>query len=69
MALAIKGRAIVAKFTVAVSRDLKLAFKVVDPSADKRGCIGRKVSLKNLYFIQFYLVSKIVVLGERLKVF
>jgi len=35
MALAIVRRAVVAKFTVPVSRDFKLAFKVVDPPADE----------------------------------
>jgi len=70
MALAIVRRAVVAKFTVAVSRDFKLAFKVVDPPADERGGIGRKIGFKNFNFIQFLPQCKDKVLqvkGERLK--
>ena len=49
----IMRRAVVAELAVAVPGNLELAFKVVDPSADERSGIGRKVFFKNFYFIQF----------------
>ena len=50
---AIMRRAVVAELADAVPGNLELALKVVDPSADERGRIGRKVFFKNFYFIQF----------------
>jgi len=53
VAFTVMRRAIVAKLAVTVTRNFELTFKVVDPSADKRGRFGRKVLFKNFFFIQF----------------
>jgi hypothetical protein len=36
-------RTVIAKFGTAVARNFKLAFKVVNPAANERGSIGRKI--------------------------
>ena len=41
--LAVVRRAVITKFCAAVVRYLKLALKVVDPAADERCCIRRKI--------------------------
>jgi len=43
---------VVAKLAVAVARDFKFTLKVVDPPANKRGSLRRKIGLKNFDFIQ-----------------
>lgn len=43
MPLARMRRAVIAKFAVTVPRNFELAFKVVDPAANKRGSLRRKI--------------------------
>ena len=56
--LALMRRAVVAEFAVAVARNFKLTFKVVDPPTDQRGCFDREILFKNFYLIQFLPHSK-----------
>jgi hypothetical protein len=46
-------RPVVAKLGIAVTRNFEFAFKVVNPAADERGSIRRKIRFENFNFIQF----------------
>jgi hypothetical protein len=58
---------VIAKFAVAVARNFEFTFKVVDPPADERRCIRRKIGCKNFYFIQFLPRGKDRDLGGKAK--
>jgi hypothetical protein len=67
MALAIVRGAVITKLAVTIARNFELTFKVVDPSADQRGCLYREILFKNFYLIQFLPHSKDRELNRKLK--